>query len=242
MSRTKVQLAAAVVVFGGLVGAVIIQSNQNHRLRTEIVRLQAMMQARESAPAPAPATEEAASTEVMRLRGEVAKLIRERNDLTVRTRQNVSTQSQAAGPGAAPPVDPHETQRKVALARLGYARNWGTAFFLYMEKHDGQMPATFAEAIQFLPADESVAGMTPDQYEITFQGRTADLANPSATFIMRERDHLGHLQDAGISRTYLFADGHTEIVKVDDGDFTAWEQQHVPVFREPVPGQPIAGQ
>lgn len=239
MSRTKVQLAAAVVVFGGLVGAVIIQSNQNHRLRGEIVRLQAMIQAREGAQTPAPATEEAASTEVMRLRGEVAKLIRERNDLTVRTRQNASTQSQAAGPGAAPPEDPHETQRKVALARLGYARNWGMAFFLYMEKHDGQMPATFAEAIQFLPADESVTGMTPDQYEITFQGRTADLANPSATFIMREREDV---QPFGNSRTYLFADGHTEIVKVDDGDFTAWEQQHVPVFREPVPGQPVAGQ
>lgn len=242
MNVTQVQMAAAVVVFGGLVGAVVIQGNQNQRLRAEIAQLNATIQSKETATAPASASENAASDEVVRLRGEVAKLIRERNDQASQAQQSAGTQSQAASAGtltAAPQEDPREVQRRVALARLGYARNWGMAFFLYMEKHDGQMPATFAEAIQFLPKDDSVAGMTPDQYEITFQGRTADLANPSATFIMRERDPA---QESAISRTYLFADGHTEIVKVDDGDFTAWEQQHMPVFREPNPSQPVAGQ
>jgi prepilin-type processing-associated H-X9-DG protein len=52
-----------------------------------------------------------------------------------------------------------------------------------------------------------------------------DVPDPARTILMREKEAFPVSGREGLSRTYLFADGHSEIHLAPDGDFTAWEQE-----------------
>lgn len=240
MSMTKMQVSVAALVITGLVGTVAVQRNENRRLRAEIVKLGSETPVVEAAPA-APPPADTSTDEVVRLRGEVAKLLRERKELLAQAERK------AAGTSAATPQHDNEAARLEAfkqqgIAKMQYTRNWGIAFFLYMDKNKGQMPVTLEDAAAFLPGGPNNYGFAPDQFEIMFQGRLVDLANPSSAFVLREREPFSNFQGPGTSRTYLFADGHSEIVRRDDGDFTDWEQRHMPVVRNPNTPVPGSGQ
>ena len=45
------------------------------------------------------------------------------------------------------------------------------------------------------------------------------------TVIIREKEPFPVPGREGLSRTYVFADGHSEIHRASDGDFTAWERE-----------------
>ncbi len=237
MSMTKLQVGVGALVMAGLLGTVAVQRNENRRLRDEITKLAVETPVVEAAPVTSPPTNNA-TDEVIRLRGEVAKLLRERKELVAQAERKT------AGTSAATPPPDNEAARREAfkqqsIAKMQYTRNWGIAFFLYMDKNKGQMPSTLDDAAPFLPDGPNDYGFTPDQFEILFQGRLTDLANPSGAVVLREREPFATTAGPGASRTYLFADGHSEIVRRDDGDFTDWEQRHMPVVRNPntpVPG------
>ena len=48
---------------------------------------------------------------------------------------------------------------------------------------------------------------------------------------MREKEGFTVPGKPGLSRTYQFADGHSEIAYREDGDFTAWEAERAAVPR-----------
>lgn len=151
-----------------------------------------------------------------------------------------------------PPEDPElEAVKTVGIAKLNYGKQWALACILFAQEHGGRMPVTFAEAAPFFGgttgsdvpntvADQRAqtfvvsnqnAGATnltllrPDQFEITYQGVLDQISNPAMTVIIREKEPFSVPGREGLSRTYVFADGHSEIHRAANGDFTAWERE-----------------
>ncbi len=241
MSMTKMQVSVAALVIGGLIGTVAVQRHENRRLRAEVVKLGTETPVVEAAPS-APPPADTSTDEVVRLRGEVAKLLRERTEMIAMVGREMQARAAAKPRLTANEEAEREAMKQRSIAKMNYTGRWGIAFFLYMEQHNGQMPATFEEATPYLPDGPNEHGFAPDQFEIVYQGRLADLANPSSAFVLREREPFATTAGSGVSRTYLFADGHSEIVRRDDGDFTDWEQRHMPVLRNPNTPAPGSGQ
>ncbi len=144
-----------------------------------------------------------------------------------------------------------EALKTVGIAKLNYGKHWALAFHLFAGEHNDRLPATFEEAAAFfgtagsLDSPGTVAdprtqtfvistqsgGVTnltllkPEQFEITHQGLMSQITDPANTIIIREKEPFSAGDQPGLVRTYVFADGHTEIHRAPDGDFTAWEQQ-----------------
>ncbi len=57
-----------------------------------------------------------------------------------------------------------KAMKQQGIARMQYTGRWGIAFFLYMDKHNGQMPANFEEA-RFAPCRADHAGSAVPQPE-----------------------------------------------------------------------------
>jgi hypothetical protein len=127
------------------------------------------------------------------------------------------------------------------IAKLNYAKGWTMAFFLYSEQHQGAFPTKFEEAESFLlpeyktehnlganefPPGAPKYGLTPDRYEIVFQGSPSAVSNPQSLIVLREKE-AWQAPDGGWLRAYGFADGHSEIHKTADGNFQPWEAQHL---------------
>ena len=157
-------------------------------------------------------------------------------------------------PEEAEAPDPErEAAKTIGIAKLNYGKHWALAFVLYAQEHGGRVPATLDEAASFFgkpdtnhltstlfdPASLSFTVTTgaadaptttvirPDQYEITYQGLLDEVANPAMTIILREKEPFQALHRPGLARTYVFADGHSEIHLAPDGDFTAWERERL---------------
>lgn len=95
-------------------------------------------------------------------------------------------------------------------------------------------PSTVVDArsSSFIVAAQTAGGsnvtvLNPSQYEIMFQGRLDQVTEPAKTILIREREPFPSLSRPGLARTYLFADGHSEVHLAPDGDFTAWEQERL---------------
>lgn len=150
------------------------------------------------------------------------------------------------------PGDPApEAMQTLGRARLNYGRHWALACILFAEEHGGRMPATLAEAASFFGDPETSdmpdtvvdprtqtfvvstrnAGVTnltllrPDQFEITYHGALEQAPDPARTIIIREKEPFPALGQGGLMRTYIFADGHTEIYRAPEGNFAAWERE-----------------
>ena len=104
--------------------------------------------------------------------------------------------------------------------------DWGAAWTAY-GKNNGQFPLSFDEARPFLPDDSGKEDdLVPSQFDIVYQGSRSNLDNPYKTIVLRQRESVQTPGNANWLRTYLFADGHTEVESTPDGNFEAWESQH----------------
>jgi len=190
--------------------------------------------------------------ELMKLRGEVGFLRKQTNELDTLRQDIRRLQSAQAGPAqnAQPPttytVD--EYQKQEGIAKLNYAKYWVLAFHLYMEKNQGRFPASLDQALPYLPEEARVEmnlppdeflpntpkfGLTPDRFEIVYSGTLTDIPNPASVIVFREKQAWG--ENGRWRRAYGFADGHSEIHLSQDGNFDAWEQQHM--IAPATPGQ-----
>jgi hypothetical protein len=113
------------------------------------------------------------------------------------------------------------------ISKMGFARNWVLAFHEYAGAHQGQFPGNFGQAATFLPdqaKDETL--LATNQFEIMYQGSLNAITNPAMVIVLRENESQP-VPAGGQVRTYGFADGHSEVHKVDDGNFEPWERQHM---------------
>ncbi len=186
-------------------------------------------------------------SELMRLRGEVGLLRRQTNELeklrnTNRRLQAALTKAgkDAARQEQAESVSDAEYQKQAGIAKMNYAKYWVLAFQLYAEKNGEHFPAGFEQALPFLPEEAKVEmnlapheflpntpkyGLTPDQYEIVYQGTRSSVANPASVIVIREKQ-AWQTASGRWARTYGFVDGHSEVHSSDDGNFEPWEKQH----------------
>ena len=168
--------------------------------------------------------------ELMKLRSEVSGLRRALAEAKAQ-----ASRPENPPPSEPPPTEPEDPARQLAIAKLNYTKGWLLAFMTYAQQHDGKLPPDFASAAAFAP--EAVTAQTnliSDQFEMLYNGSLNDLTNLSSLILFREKQPV-QASDGSWSRGYGFADGHSEIHRVVDGNFDAWEAQHmVP----PTPAQP----
>ena len=178
--------------------------------------------------APAPGGQDQRN-ELLKLRGEIGVLNRK-----LAAAKSAQEQAQRAAQAQAE-TDTQEQQKQIGIAKLNYAKAWTLAFWQYASQNQGQVPTDFDQALSFLPETaKNYAGLSPDQYEITYQGSLNALTNPQSIIVLREKEPVQD-PDGGAHRAYGFADGHSEIHKARDGNFQPWEQQHLAASPTPVP-------
>ena len=232
------------VVILGLVAGVALEYRAGSKLRSELAALQSQMdelKARSALEIQA-ATSQVNSEELTRLRGEHSELLRLRGELsrlrslqaeTVKLQTEITRlrAAQASRPGSSEPqpvVDQEmEAFKAVGIAKLKYGRAWGIAFVSFAQANADKLPETFEHAAAFYPKDleADAAGLAPDLFEIVYRGSLKEIRKPASTIVLREKVPFPNLRRPGTSRTYLFADGHTEIKSTPDGNFDEWERE-----------------
>jgi len=191
------------------------QTDQLAQLSAENTRLSNLV-----TQANSPAGEEQ-TRELLKLRGEVGVLKGKLANAAVQ-QQRLTLESQARAE-----ADSKEQQRQIAIAKMNYTRVWMLAFSQYAVQNQGQCPTNFEQAASFLPDEgKNETQLTPDQFEITYQGSLNDITNRQSLIVLREKEAIQDA-DGGAHRAYGFADGHSEIHKAVDGNFLPWEQQHM---------------
>jgi RNA polymerase sigma factor (sigma-70 family) len=172
--------------------------------------------------------------ELLRLRGEIAKLRAaatraaelEREVTALRSR---STPAVSGHPDTETPVDPQamEEQKRIGIAKLNVFKQWALAVHLYAGDHEDQVPPTLAAARMYLgtSANDAAAadsGLTENDVELVYQGKLSAARNLPQTILARERQPWVDVRGRP-ARTYAFLDGHAEIHAAPDGDFETWE-------------------
>jgi prepilin-type processing-associated H-X9-DG protein len=104
---------------------------------------------------------------------------------------------------------------------------WGDAWRDYAANNQGQFPIDFDQARPFLPEGDPMENdLVPAQFEIIQQALVGNLFNPNQIIVLRQKESVQTPGNANWLRTYLFADGHTEVESTPDGNFEPWESQH----------------
>ena len=180
----------------------------------------------------APVTATETERELMKLRGEMNRVRRELAEAQTQLKRQAGQQQvqQKAAEQA-------EASKELAIAKLNYTKGWMVALFDYAQQHEGKLPPDLESATSF--ATEAVTKQTnlaPEQFEIVYNGSLNDVTNSPSVIVIREKQPL-QSPDGAWFRSYGFADGHSEIHKVQDGNFEPWEAQHTVVQPAPQPGQ-----
>jgi hypothetical protein len=171
--------------------------------------------------------------ELLRLRGQAVTLkqtLQENSKL--KAERDHLAKSAAAPPAAARDSLEEETlEKKLAMAKLQFGRQWGVALIMYAEDNQGQLPATFAAASRYADSDQlrtATGGydFSENQFEIAYQGSVESVKNPSETIFIKEKEPVQRANGKWV-KTYIFADGHAEIHTNPNNDFSAWEAERI---------------
>jgi RNA polymerase sigma factor (sigma-70 family) len=163
--------------------------------------------------------------ELLRLRGRVTGL-RQAEQENVR----LKTEREAL-------VKQIEDDFQMRRDKMNYLGNWGLALKVYARTNDGRLPTSLAEAAPSMPNPDVFfsaigARFRDDQFEMACKGSLTNLGDPTGIIVVREKEPV-RIYNGKWARTYLFADGHTEVHFAADGDFTAWEQERLPPRNRP---------
>ena len=235
MTAAKLKTAIAVVAVVGLSTAYLNARAKNKKLEGEVARLRSeAVKEPLVSERPKPLVDEAelerlraAQSELMKLRGEVTRLRAAQRQPTA----NPAMAGKAATAAQAAPHDPaerEEAMKRLTAAKMMVARSWGVAFYKFAGTNNGIFPTEFHQAAMHyrdMLGGAPDEGVTENDFEIVYRGSVGDILNPAEAIIMRDREPFDYKEDGTARRTYLFADGHTEIVTAKDGSFEAWEEQ-----------------
>ena len=121
---------------------------------------------------------------------------------------------------ARPPMTPAamEAFRQENIAHLNQSKQWALSCIMYAADHQNQLPTKLAQLKQYS------SGLAETDWELVSGGQLNQLANPSATILLREKNPR-RSPDGGYYKTYAFADGHAQLDHSPDGDFAALERQ-----------------
>jgi len=231
---TKLKIALGAIVVAGVATAVLLEHQALTRLRQQNLALQQQVEqltrqaaerqlrARLNAPAgkPAPLRDRQLG-ELNRLRGELSALPRQTSQIASLQAEN--TQLRAA---TGEPEDQAEAEfKEQTIERMNHQKQWLLSFHMYANDHNDQFPATFEQAAG-AQHTESLLDFATNNFEIAYQGAVKGLTNPGETIVFREKQARRSPKGDWI-KVYGFADGHVETHAEPDGNFEAWEKQHI---------------
>lgn len=241
----KTKIAVSVAAVAAVAAPLTYQQMQISNLRDENRSLEARLQqavAAEAARAGEARTAaaelerlQAGQIELLRLRAEAGKLRTDAARLSAleaevqRLRAASAPGTGAPEAGSGPSAEELEAAKEMGIAKLNAFKHWGLALHLCASERDDTLPATLAEAREFLSKEvggAEVPFFDEDVVELTYAGplRLADIKDPARTILARERQPWVDVRGR-LARTYVFADGHSEIRSSPDGDFTVWERE-----------------
>lgn len=245
-SQLKATVAALAIV--GTTTGLIVSRRTNHKLHEQIasLRVQASEAERLRADNKRLGQLEIDQAELDRLRSQTSELLRLRGEVT-QLKQRLASIPPPASPTRTDSKTPQapltEEQRREMAQNLGMAkmtltRVWGTALLAYASAN-GKFPEQLADVQDYLPSipkevDFLIGLSSPSDFELVYHGSLSDVKHPERTIVMREKEPFNFQEDGTASRTYLFADGHSEVHKARNGDFETWERQRLLVQQ---PGQ-----
>lgn len=178
-------------------------------------------------------------SDLLRLRGEVAALRKQTNELSKLRAENgrmraslANAQPNNQSTEAEPP--PTEEQRE-SVSRMHDSRAYILAMLLHAGDNQGRLATNLDQVVPYYPRDQALSGT--NQFDIVFQGSPQGLTNTAAIILLRERQPRQR-SDGSWSRTYGFLDGHSEIHKAADGNFEVYEREHLFAPANPNPAGP----
>jgi len=235
-TKAKTGLVSAVVVASVVLPLVIQhqaqaklrEGDESSRQRAEQLALLRAENERLSDQAANSSLSQEQMNDLQKLRAEVGPLRQQANEVAQLQRENRQLKAKT---GQDKPKTPMQLKEE-ALAKLSYGKNWIVGFYQYAEKHQGQFPTNFDQAAGFVPDQvRSQSDVTTDQFEIVFQGSPSALKKPQDIIVLREKE----AQNAGETshppgqwmKTYVFADGHSEIHHEPSNTFDDYENAHM---------------
>jgi hypothetical protein len=239
---TKLKWLLIGALFAAGVGALLMMQHQsqvqlrgeNDALREQVKQLDELSAENERlTKALADSTNSLAkdqSQELLRLRGEAGMLRRETNQLARLREENQRLQAMQAKAAAAAAAQPSadsaaEQTRQLAIAKMSDAKTLVLQLHLYAGDNQGRLPPNLDQTnLQAYTAGSALSGT--NQFELVYQGLLGDLANPGTTIVVRE-PQAWQEPNGKWARTYGFADGHSELHVTPDGNFEAWEKEHM---------------
>jgi hypothetical protein len=166
--------------------------------------------------------------DLQKLRAEVGPLRQQADEVAQLQQENRQLKAKT---GQDKPKTPLQIKEET-VAKMSYGKNSVIGFYQYAEKHDGQFPTNFEDAAAFMPDQvKNQSAVTPDQFEIVFQGSLSSLKKPGDIIVLREKE----AQNAGETshppgqwmKTYTFADGHSVIHLEPSNNFDDYEKAHM---------------
>lgn len=235
-------ITIAVLLILSLICAVILQQRRLGSLQSENSRLQANQAASNADAEQASATHIPKSNDVntapehmelLRLRGEVNILRRQLSE-TSNSLSRAKTQLRQGGPAAKyePTAEERDAERVNGIARMTTVKQWMLAFNMFADDNGGKagkFPERFDQVLAYTGGlDPGVeCDLATNRLEILYSGSPSTLANPAKVIAIREREARPTPGNRGWSKTYGFADGHSEIHVEPTQDFSQWEGERI---------------
>ncbi|MEO8427619.1 MAG: sigma-70 family RNA polymerase sigma factor [Verrucomicrobiota bacterium] len=245
MASTKLKVCLASLVAAGMAGTIVLQHQTNDKLQSELASLQSQLAEAKSAPAPVMQgdTDELARlraehSELLRLRGEAGRL--RQNQAEVARLESDNARLRASQQSSREPLpeqvdEASEVFKTIGIARMNYVTGWFYAFISFAQKNGLKIPETFEQAAEFYPDKWAsvMSAFDQNKFEIVYRGSLEDISETARTIIVREKAPFANPSKTGYLRTYLFADGHSEIHSSPDGNFEAWEKDRLAATPHP---------
>jgi RNA polymerase sigma factor (sigma-70 family) len=174
------------------------------------------------------------TSELLRLRGEVGVLKRQ---LAAKAAPGNSPMRRQPAPSTLTDTDPQEQEKQISMARMNFTKQSLLALMNHAVQNQGHFPASLTNAEPLLADEARNKNLPLDNFEVVYQGSLSDLTNPGNTIIMREREPR-QTPTGTWKKAYGFADGSSRTIETTDGNFEAWEQEHMPKpVAAPQPGR-----
>ncbi|HKW31064.1 MAG TPA: sigma-70 family RNA polymerase sigma factor [Verrucomicrobiae bacterium] len=240
MTATQLKLGIGALIVAGAATALVIQHQtqtelrmENESLRQQLVKLQTDNQSLSNRFASSDGSQTLSnnqSNELLKLRGEVGVLRQQTKDMTHLKTELAAAQNKVS--------ELTEVQFKRRQSDMQSAINQMMGFVgLYAQFHNEQYPTNIDQVSGVAgdyPGDPAPNIKWPGDIgfdAIEFLGslaglRTTDALQMHDKIIIREKTPR-QTPDGKWERIYGFADQHTEIHISDDGNFDAFEQQHM---------------
>jgi len=231
MTLTKLKLGLSALAVAGATTGLVVQHQAQEKLRTEneslmhqIAQLKTDNESLANRLATAgnakPLSDEQLN-ELLKLRGEVGVLRQRTNELGklhAPPARGTSNQQPSV-------VDSHAEQEKAALFMMNNAKQSVMGMLMFANDNGDQFPTNLDQAIPYLGGDPNLVRSNLSKLEIIYQGSWKNMTNPGSAIVVRE--NRPWLYNGEWVKVYGFADGHCELHAEPNGEFGAWEQQHL---------------